>query len=234
MFACVKYIDKLVTESKRASPLRVKSNVYKLFIFQNMARRRSAIRVPATKQCANSTLKRKSSDISSEEEEDEEEQHNSGEINQSGTKKFGESLLDDDEDDDDSGDCGEPVDTVNFSGSTTAQSSSISSITYVASEKFKMSVIQKSNLLNWVDEVFSRHNKVLMLADLEENDQLHKKICQEVKISDNDWVKYRKEALSTVKTQITEKMSSHRKSVRSLYRGEIMSIFDESFILSYF
>lgn len=203
-----------------------------------MGRRRNGKRAPSDAQRADGTLKRRNCNHGLEEEEDEEEQIYSDEKNESNTKTLGEHLMEgggDDDDDDVGEDCGgAPVDTVDFSGSTTVQSSTLSSITYVASEKHKMSVIQKSNLLNWVDEVFSRHNKVLMLADLEDNIQLHNKICQEIKISVDEWAKYRKEALLTIKTQITEKMSSHRKSVRSLYRGKIILIIDDSFHLANF
>jgi hypothetical protein len=167
-----------------------------------MARPRVGKRGPTRKQSASSTLKR-----TSEREEE-----------------CCKSVVDDNEDCNYNSGVGEdeedaPLDSVEISGESSAQGTSLSSISDGLGDNQKMSVVQKSNLLNWVDEFFSRHNKVMLLSDLEGNLQLHLKICREINVPSDQWTKYKKDALLTIKSQITERMSSHRKSVHLLYKG---------------
>lgn len=207
---------------------KTKNKVYSFLI--RMTRRRSGIRGPPKKQCASGTLKR------NRDREEEESSKCDGTLNDHNGYGRDQEEEDDDYDNDgeeveeDNGEEEAPVNSVEISGASATHDTSLSSITEVVSSNVKMSVVQKSNLLNWVDEFFSRHNKVMMLKDLEENLQLHLKICQEINVPNHQWVKYKKDALLTIKTQITERMSSHRKAVHLLYKGKHVSLLSSHFL----
>jgi hypothetical protein len=84
----------------------------------------------------------------------------------------------------------------------------------------KLSIIQKSKLMNWAEEHFLRRNKIMMFEEAANDAQLHKAACKAMELKENDWAIVGMEAIRKLRSAMSDRVSIHRKVVKKEYMGK--------------
>lgn len=80
-----------------------------------------------------------------------------------------------------------------------------------------LTVIQKSQLMNWAEENFLRKNKITTYEEAIQNKDLHKEICRAMEIGEDAWATVGSEAIKKLRSAMSDRVCQHRKIVKSLY-----------------
>jgi hypothetical protein len=83
-----------------------------------------------------------------------------------------------------------------------------------------LTVVQKSNLLNWAEEHFFPGSKIMTFDEAKTNETLRKGICHAIGINDLGWAIVGSEAIKRLRTAMSDRLSLNRKVVKSLYMGK--------------
>jgi hypothetical protein len=86
----------------------------------------------------------------------------------------------------------------------------------------KLSIIQKSKLMNWAEEHFLRRNKIMMFEEAANDAQLHKAACKAMELEESDWAIVGMEAIKKLRSAMSDRVSIHRKVVKKEYMGKCM------------
>jgi hypothetical protein len=96
----------------------------------------------------------------------------------------------------------------------------------------KLTIIQKSKLMNWAEEHFLRWNKIMTFEEAANNAQLHKAACMAMDLEESDWAFVGPEAIKKLRSAMSDRVSLHRKVTKKEYMGKcIMNCKDVLFAL---
>jgi hypothetical protein len=88
--------------------------------------------------------------------------------------------------------------------------------THVAKDG-KLTIIQKSKLMNWAEEQFLRANKIMTFEEASKDVKLHKAASKAMELADGDWAIVGAEAIKKLRGAMSDRMCLHRKVVKGLY-----------------
>jgi hypothetical protein len=120
----------------------------------------------------------------------------------------------DDDMDEESGDGGTPPNNI--------VSKTVSTLTIcpnVAKDGL-LTVVQKSNLLNWAEECFFPGSKIITIEEAKKDHGLRGAICHAIGIHEVGWAIVGTEAIKKLCSAMSDRLSLHQKGVRSLYWGK--------------
>jgi hypothetical protein len=83
-----------------------------------------------------------------------------------------------------------------------------------------LTVVQKSNLLNWAEECFFPGSKIITVEEAKKDEKLRDAICHAIGIHEVGWAIVGTEAIKKLRSAMSDRLSLHRKGVRSLYWGK--------------
>jgi hypothetical protein len=84
----------------------------------------------------------------------------------------------------------------------------------------KLTIIQKSNLMNWAEEHFLRANKIMTFEEATKDVKLHKAASNAMELADGDWAIVGAEAIKKLRSAMSDRLCLHRKVVKGLYMGK--------------
>jgi hypothetical protein len=84
----------------------------------------------------------------------------------------------------------------------------------------KLTVIQKSKLMNWAEEQFLHANKIMTLEEATKDVKLHAAASKAMELEDGDWAIVGLEAIKKLRSAMSDRLCLHRKVVRGLYMGK--------------
>jgi hypothetical protein len=83
-----------------------------------------------------------------------------------------------------------------------------------------LTVVQKSNLLNWVEECFFPGSKIITIEEAKKDNALRGAICHAIGIHEVGWAIVGTEVIKKLRSAMSDHLSLHQKGVRSLYWGK--------------
>jgi hypothetical protein len=83
-----------------------------------------------------------------------------------------------------------------------------------------LTVVQRSNLLNWAEEHFFPGSKIMTFDEAKTNETLRKGICRALGINDVGWAIVGTEAIKKLRSAMSDRLSLNRKVVKGLYIGK--------------
>jgi hypothetical protein len=83
-----------------------------------------------------------------------------------------------------------------------------------------LTVVQKSNLLNWAEECFFPGSKIITVEEAKKDNALRGAICRAIGIHEVGWAIVGTEAIKKLRSAMSDCLSLHRKGVRILYWGK--------------
>jgi hypothetical protein len=84
----------------------------------------------------------------------------------------------------------------------------------------KLTIIQKSKLMNWAEEQFLRANKIMTFEEATKDVKLHKAASKAMELEDGDWAIVGAEAIKKLRSAMSDRLCLHRKMVKGLYMGK--------------
>jgi hypothetical protein len=87
-------------------------------------------------------------------------------------------------------------------------------------ENGKLTIIQKSKLMNWAEEQFLRANKIMTFEEATKDVKLHAAASKAMELEDGDWVIVGTEAIKKLRSAMSDRLCIHRKVVKGLYMGK--------------
>jgi hypothetical protein len=87
-------------------------------------------------------------------------------------------------------------------------------------ENGKLTVIQKSKLMNWAEEQFLRANKIMTFEEATKDVRLHAAASKAMELEEGDWVIVGTEAIKKLRSAMSDRLCIHRKVVKGLYMGK--------------
>jgi hypothetical protein len=89
-------------------------------------------------------------------------------------------------------------------GTNDGKSISTLSLCPNVAEDGKLTVIQKSKLMNWAEEHFLRANKIMTFEEVAANTKLHEAICRAIGLKDNEWAVVGAEAIKKLRSAMSD------------------------------
>lgn len=83
-----------------------------------------------------------------------------------------------------------------------------------------LTVVQKSNLLNWAEEHFFPANKIMTVEEANRDEKLRRVACHAIGIKEVGWAIVGTEVIKRLRTAMSDRLSLHRKVVKNLYLGK--------------
>jgi hypothetical protein len=77
-----------------------------------------------------------------------------------------------------------------------------------------LTVVQKSNLLNWAEECFFPGSKIITVEEAKKDEKLREAICRAIGIQEVGWAIVGTEAIKKLRSAMSDRLSLHRKGVR--------------------
>jgi hypothetical protein len=87
-------------------------------------------------------------------------------------------------------------------------------------ENGKLTIIQKSKLMNWAEEQFLRANKIMTFEEATKDVKLHAAASKAMELEDGDWVIVGTEAIKKLRSALSDRLCIDRKVVKGLYMGK--------------
>jgi hypothetical protein len=78
-------------------------------------------------------------------------------------------------------------------------------------EKGKLTIIQKSKLMNWAKEHFLRANKIMTLEEATKDVKLHKAVSKAMVLEDGDWAIMGLEVIKKLQSAMSDHLCPHQK-----------------------
>jgi hypothetical protein len=84
----------------------------------------------------------------------------------------------------------------------------------------KLTVIQKSKLMNWAEEHFLCSNKIMTFEEAARDVKLHKAASNAMELENGDWAIVGSEAIKKLRSAMSDRLCLHRKVVKGMYMGK--------------
>jgi hypothetical protein len=84
----------------------------------------------------------------------------------------------------------------------------------------KLTVIQKSKLMNWAEEHFLCSNKIMTFEEAARDVKLHKAASNAMGLENGDWAIVGSEAIKKLRSAMSDRLCVHRKIVKGMYMGK--------------